>query len=181
MISKLALYLIFLILFQTNLLALKNTDKNNLIATEILSLSFGGFLGYYGIKIDDGKYELGLGLGYFHPNSGNVKAIGLYPSIRTFHSNRSVGIFYEAGLGLGRFKWDYENSFQPIKKVLFFPSVYLGYRIASNFSLTITPYIGMNYISGSLKAKDGNIARFGELKLDSGLSPALGLELGYLF
>ena len=167
-INQLTLYLILLIIAQTNLLALKPTDKNNLIATELLSLGFGGFLGYYGINVHEGKYEVSLGLGYFNPDGDNV-AIGFYPSIRAFHSNQARGIFYEAGLGVGKFSWDYDNSAQSIEKVLLFPSVYLGYRIAWEFGLTLTPYIVMNYIFGSLEVKDRKVAKFGGLELDRSL------------
>ena len=50
-----------------------------------------------------------------------------------------------------------------------------------NFGLAISPYIGVNYVIGKLEARDGSVAKFGGNRLDGGLSPALGLELGYMF
>ena len=182
MINKATLQLTFLIVISTNLPALEHTDKKRIIAVEILSFSFGGFLGYYGTQAGNGRYEIGLGLGYFEPNGANVNAIGFYPSIRAFHSGYPKGLFYEAGFGLGRFNWDYKGSYQPIKKILLFPSLYLGYRVVSSkLGLALTSYLGTNYISSSLQAPDGKIARFGDIRLNRGLSPALGVEIGYLF
>ena len=182
MINKAALQLTFFIAISTNLLALEHTDKKRVLAVEILSFSFGGFLGYYGTQVGNGKYEIGLGLGYFEPNGENVNAIGFYPSIRAFHFGHPKGVFYEAGFGLGRFNWDYKESSQPIKKILLFPSLYLGYRVVSSkLGLTFTSYLGTNYISSSLQAPDGKVAKFGDIRLNRGLSPALGVEIGYLF
>ena len=81
MINKATLQLTFLIVISTNLPALEHTDKKRIIAVEILSFSFGGFLGYYGTQVGNGRYEIGLGLGYFEPNGANVNAIGFYPCL----------------------------------------------------------------------------------------------------
>ena len=59
--------------------------------------------------------------------------------------------------------------------------MYIGYRMSWNFGLVVSPHIGMNYIIGKLEAEDGTVAEFGGNKLDGGLSPAVGLELGYMF
>ena len=60
MINKATLQLTFLIVISTNLPALEHTDKKRIIAVEILSFSFGGFLGYYGTQAGNGRYEIGL-------------------------------------------------------------------------------------------------------------------------
>ena len=134
----------FLFIFATSgLYAQEFSERNNLIGTELLSLAFGGYLGHYSSIFNDGKYELGLGIGYF--------------------------------------SWDYQIASETAAKLLFFPSVYIGYRMSWNFGLVVSPYIGMNYVIGKLEAEDGTVAKFGGNKLDGGLSPAVGLELGYMF
>ena len=134
----------FLFIFATSgLYAQEFSERNNLIGTELLSLAFGGYLGHYSSIFNDGKYELGLGIGYF--------------------------------------SWDYQIASETTAKLLFFPSVYIGYRMSWNFGLVVSPYIGMNYVIGKLEAEDGTVAEFGGNKLDGGLSPAVGLELGYMF
>ena len=134
----------FLFIFATSsLYAQEFSERNNLIGTELLSLAFGGYLGHYSSIFNDGKYELGLGIGYF--------------------------------------SWDYQIASETTAKLLFFPSVYIGYRMSWNFGLVVSPHIGMNYIIGKLEAEDGTVAEFGGNKLDGGLSPAVGLELGYMF
>ena len=134
----------FLFIFATSgLYAQEFSERNNLIGTELLSLAFGGYLGHYSSIFNDGKYELGLGIGYF--------------------------------------SWDYQIASETTAKLLFFPSVYIGYRMSWNFGLVVSPHIGMNYIIGKLEAEDGTVAKFGGNKLDGGLSPAVGLELGYMF
>ena len=134
----------FLFIFATRgLYAQEFSERNNLIGTELLSLAFGGYLGHYSSIFNDGKYELGL--------------------------------------GVGDFSWDYQIASETVAKLLFFPSVYIGYRMSWNFGLVVSPYIGMNYVIGKLEAEDGTVAKFGGNKLDGGLSPAVGLELGYMF
>ena len=134
----------FLFIFATSgLYAQEFSERNNLIGTELLSLAFGGYLSHYSSIFNDGKYELGLGIGYF--------------------------------------SWDYQIASETTAKLLFFPSVYIGYRMSWNFGLVVSPYIGMNYVIGKLEAEDGTVAEFGGNKLDGGLSPAVGLELGYMF
>ena len=161
---------------------LKNFQKEpNLIGTEFLSLAFGGHLGHYSSIFNDGKYEVGLGVGYFNPEGDNVTATGIYPSLRIYHNGKGKGTYYESGLGGGNFSWDYQIASETVAKLLFFPSVYIGYRVSWNFGLAISPYIGVNYVIGKLEARDGTVAKFGGNRLDGGLSPALGLELGYMF
>ena len=127
----------------SSLYAQEFSERNNLIGTELLSLAFGGYLGHYSSIFNDGKYDVGL--------------------------------------GVGNFSWDYQIASETAAKLLFFPSVYIGYRMSWNFGLVVSPHIGMNYIIGKLEAEDGTVAEFGGNKLDGGLSPAVGLELGYMF
>ena len=172
----------FLFLFVTNgLYAQDFSERSNLIGTELLSLAFGGYLGHYSSIFNDGKYEVGLGAGYFNPEGDNVTATGIYPSLRIYHNGKGKRTYYELGLGIGNFSWDYQIASETATKLLFFPSVYIGYRVSWNFGLVISPYIGVNYVIGKLEAKDGTVAKFGGNRLDGGLSPALGLELGYTF
>ena len=172
----------FLFIFATSgLYAQEFSERNNLIGTELLSLAFGGYLGHYSSIFNDGKYELGLGIGYFNPEDDNVTATGIYPSLRIYHNGKGKGTYYEVGLGGGNFSLDYQIASETAAKLLFFPSVYIGYRMSWNFGLVVSPYIGMNYVIGKLEAEDGTVAKFGGNKLDGGLSPAVGLELGYMF
>ena len=172
----------FLFIFVTNsLYAQEFSEKSKLIGTELLSLVFGGYLGHYSSIFNDGKYEVGLGVGYFNPEGDNVTATGIYPSLRIYHNGKDKGTYYESGLGVGNFSWDYQIASETVAKLLFFPSVYIGYRVSWNFGLAISPYIGVNYVIGKLEAKDGTVAKFGGNRLDGGLNPALGLELGYMF
>ena len=68
---------------------------------------------------------------------------------------------YEVGLGGGNFSLDYQIASETAAKLLFFPSVYIGYRMSWNFGLVVSPYIGMNYVIGKLEAEDGTVAKFG--------------------
>ena len=149
--------------------------------TSLFSFWWFPCLYHYSSIFNDGKYEVGLGVGYFNPEGDNVTATGIYPSLRIYHNGKGKGTYYESGLGGGNFSWDYQIASETAAKLLFFPSVYIGYRVSWNFGLAISPYIGVNYVIGKLEARDGTVAKFGGNRLDGGLSPALGLELGYMF
>ena len=105
----------FLFIFVTNgLYAQEFSERSKLIGTELLSLVFGGYLGHYSSIFNDGKYEVGLGVGYFNPEGDNVTATGIYPSLRFYHNGKGKGTYYESGLGGGNFSWDYQIASETV-------------------------------------------------------------------
>ncbi len=48
--------------------------------------------------------------------------------------------------------------------------------------LTVSPFIGVGYMIGELKASDGTYLELPDgSKADGGLSPSVGIEVGFMF
>ena len=78
--------------------------------------------------------------------------------------------------------WDHEGQFNPINTVALWPGIEVGYRWIWVGAVTVAPYLGLNYGLGSFEANDGTLYEFEDgSKLEGGIGPNFGLDLGYLF
>ena len=69
--------------------------------------------------------------------------------------------------------------------ITFWPGINLGYRWSSDFGLSVSPYAGVNYGIGEVKASDGTVKTFknddGSESEITGLSPSIGLQISSSF
>jgi len=89
------------------------------------------------------------------------------------------GIFLEAGFGVGFINWDYGK--EEVSTITFWPGINLGYKWSSQFGLSLSPYAGINYGIGEVKASDGTVKTFEDGTELTGLSPSFGLQISSCF
>ena len=158
--------------------------KTNTIGTDIGALALGGFALEYKKLINDGKNEIGVG-GATFPMSDDAKWNGGWAWYRIYKNGNGEGVFYTVGCAAGPTVWDYTpdgGTEETIEETLIWPQVTMGKRWNISSSLTVSPFIGVGYMIGELKASDDTYLELPDgSKADGGLSPSFGIEVGFMF
>ena len=151
---------------------------NRILATIILMLSITSILPAQDVqestqkKVTIGVDVLPLIGGFANAQFGflhnNGKSEGIFK-----------GIFLEAGFGVGFINWDYGK--EEVAAITFWPGINLGYKWSSKFGLSLSPYAGINYGIGELKAIDGTIKIDKDGNEFGGILPSLGLQISSSF
>ena len=157
--------------------------KTNTIGTDIGALAGGGIVLEYKKLINDGKNEIGVGGGMF--NLSEATWTGGWAWYRIYKNGNGSGVFYTVGCAAGPTSWDYmpdEGEKEKIEGTLIWPQAAIGKRWNMNSSLSVSPFIGVGYMVGEIKASDGTYLELPDgSKADGGLGPSLGIEIGYMF
>ena len=158
--------------------------KTNTIGTDIAALLFGGVALEYKKLINDGKNEIGVGGGMFNM-SDDAEWNGGWAYYRIYKNGNGEGAFYTVGFGAGPTVWDYTpdgGTKETIEETLIWPQAVMGKRWNMSNGLTISPFIGVGYMIGELKASDGTYLELPDgSKADGGLTPNFGIEVGFMF
>ena len=160
--------------------------KTNSIGTDLGALLFGGIVAEYKKLINDGKNEIGVGGGMFDM-SGDATATwtGGWAWYRIYKNGNGEGLFYTVGCAAGPTSWDYtsdEGDKETVEGTLIWPQATIGKRWNMNSGITVSPFIGVGYMLGELKASDGTYLELPDKsKADGGLGPSIGIKVGYMF
>ena len=160
--------------------------KTNTIGTDIGALAIGGFALEYKKLINDGKNEIGVGGATFPMDlSGDAVWNGGWAWYRIYKNGNGEGVFYTVGCAAGPTSWDYTpdgGTEENIEEMLIWPQVTMGKRWNMSSSLTVSPFIGVGYMIGEIKASDDTYLELPDgSKADGGLSPSFGIEVGFMF
>ena len=160
--------------------------KTNTIGTDIGALAIGGFALEYKKLINDGKNEIGVGGATFPMDlSGDAVWNGGWAWYRIYKNGNGEGVFYTVGCAAGPTSWDYTpdgGTEETIEGTLIWPQVTMGKRWNMSSSLTVSPFIGVGYMIGEIKASDDTYLELPDgSKADGGLSPSFGIEVGFMF
>jgi len=158
--------------------------KTNTIGTDLAALLFGGIAAEYKKLINDGKNEIGVGGGMFNM-SDDATWTGGWAYYRIYKNGNGEGVFYTVGGGAGPTSWDYTpdgGTKETIEEMLIWPQAVIGKRWNMSSGLTVSPFIGVGYMLGELKASDGTYLVLPDgSKADGGFTPNFGLEVGFMF
>ena len=158
--------------------------KTNIIGTDIGALAMGGIALEYKKLIKDGKNEIGVGGGMF-PMSDDAAWNGGWAWYRIYPNGNGEGLFYTVGCGAGPVAWDYTpdgGTKETIEETLIWPQATIGKRWNMSSGLTVSPFIGVGYMLGEVKASDGTYLELpGGSEAKGGLGPSFGIEVGYMF
>ena len=160
--------------------------KTNTIGTDIGALIFGGIAVEYKKLINDGKNEIGVGGATFPMDlSGDAVWNGGWAWYRIYKNGNGEGVFYTVGCAAGPTSWDYTpdgGTEETIEGTLIWPQVTMGKRWNMSSSLTVSPFIGVGYMIGEIKASDDTYLELPDgSKADGGLTPSFGIEVGFMF
>ena len=160
--------------------------KTNTIGTDIGALAIGGFALEYKKLINDGKNEIGVGGATFPMDlSGDAVWNGGWAWYRIYKNGNGEGVFYTVGCAAGPVSWDYTpdgGTEETIEGTLIWPQVTMGKRWNMSSSLTVSPFIGVGYMIGEIKASDDTYLELPDgSKADGGLTPSFGIEVGFMF
>tara|TARA_B100001750_G_scaffold233979_1_gene234790 strand:+ start:681 stop:1085 length:405 start_codon:yes stop_codon:yes gene_type:complete len=85
----------------------------------------------------------------------------------------------------GPTSWDYTpdgGTKETIEETLIWPQAVIGKRWNISSGFTVSPFIGVGYMLGELKASDGTYLELPDgSKADGGLTPNFGIEVGFMF
>ena len=158
--------------------------KTNTIGTDIAALLFGGIALEYKKLINDGKNEIGVGGGMFDM-SDDATWTGGWAWYRIYKNGNGEGVFYTVGCAAGPVSWDYTpdgGTEETIEETLIWPQVTMGKRWNISSSLTVSPFIGVGYMIGELKASDDTYLQLPDgSEAKGGLGPSFGIEVGFMF
>ena len=158
--------------------------NTNTIGTDIGALALGGFALEYKKLINDGKNEIGVGGGMFNM-SDEAAWTGGWAWYRIYKNGNGEGLFYTVGCGAGPVSWDYSpvgGTKETIEETLIWPQAVMGKRWNMSSGLTVSPFIGVGYMIGELKASAGTYLELPDgSKADGGLTPNFGIEVGFMF
>jgi hypothetical protein len=162
--------------------------KTNTIGTDIAALLFGGMALEYKKLINDGKNEIGIGGGMFKM-SDDATWNGGWAYYRIYKNGNGEGVFYAVGFGAGPTSWNYtsdggteETIEETIEETLIWPQAVIGKRWNMSSGLTVSPFIGVGYMIGELKASDDTYLELPDgSNADGGFTPNFGIEVGYMF
>ena len=94
-------------------------------------------------------------------------------------------MFYSIGGGAGPTSWSYTpdgGTEETIEETLIWPQTVIGKRWNMSSGFTVSPFIGVGYMIGELKASDGTYLELPDgSKADGGFTPNFGIEVGYMF
>ena len=159
----------------------ESTQKKVTIGVDALPL-IGGFANaQFGFLHNNGKNECVIrGFTGQDPDE-DLGFVGIWPSYRLYPIGEGIlkGIFFEAGFGVGFINWDYGK--EEVSTITFWPGINLGYKWSSKFGLSLSPYAGINYGIGEVKASDGTVKTFEDGTELTGLSPSFGLQISSCF
>ena len=160
--------------------------KTNTIGTDIGALAAGGTVLEYQKLINDGKNEIGVGGATFPMDlSGDAVWNGGWAWYRIYKNGNGEGVFYTVGCAAGPVSWDYTpdgGTEETIEGTLIWPQVTMGKRWNMSSSLTVSPFIGVGYMIGEIKASDDTYLELPDgSKADGGLTPSFGIEVGFMF
>jgi len=159
----------------------QSTQKKVTIGVDVLPL-IGGFANaQFGFLHNNGKNE-GVIRGFTGQDPDeDLGFVGIWPSYRLYPIGEGIlkGIFLEAGFGVGFINWDYGK--EEVSAITFWPGINLGYKWSSQFGLSLSPYAGINYGIGEVKASDGTVKTFEDGTELTGLSPSFGLQISSCF
>ncbi len=159
----------------------ESTQKKVTIGIDILPL-IGGFANaQFGFLHNNGKNEVSIAGFTGQVPDEDLGVVGIWPSYRLYPIGEGIfkGIFLEAGFGVGFINWDYGK--EEISAITFWPGVNLGYKWNSKLGLSLSPYAGINYGIGEIKASDGTVKTFEDGSELTGLSPSFGLQISSCF
>ena len=157
-------------------------EKTKMIGTDLLGLLGGGIIGGIGVFKNDGRNELSFFSFYFSPENENITAFGGGATYRIYRKGEERGLFYGESAVVFSMSQDHEGQFNPINTVALWPEIEVGYRWIWVGAVTVAPYLGLNYGLGSFEADDGTSYEFEDgSKLEGGIGPNFGIDLGYLF
>ena len=158
--------------------------KTNTIGTDLGALAAGGTVLEYQKLINDGKNEIGVGGGPFNWGD-DATWTGGWAWYRIYKNGNGEGLFYTVGCAAGPTSWDYtsdEGVEETIEGTLIWPQATIGKRWNMNSGLTVSPFIGVGYMVGEIKASDGTYLELPDgSKADGGLGPSVGIKVGYMF
>ncbi len=158
--------------------------KTNIIGTDIGALAMGGIALEYKKLIKDGKNEIGVGGGMF-PMSDDATWNGGWAWYRIYPNGNGEGLFYTVGCGAGPVSWDYTpdgGTKETIEETLIWPQAVIGKRWNMSSGLTVSPFIGVGYMLGQVKANDGTYLELPDgTEAKGGLGPSFGIEVGFMF
>ena len=158
--------------------------KTNTIGTDLAALLFGGIAAEYKKLINDGKNEIGVGGGIFDW-SDDANWTGGWAWYRIYKNGNGEGLFYTVGCAAGPTSWDYtsdEGDKETVEGTLIWPQATIGKRWNMSSGLTVSPFIGVGYMLGEIKASDGTYLKLPDKsEADGGLGPSLGIEVGFMF
>ena len=159
--------------------------KTNTIGTDIGALAAGGTVLEYQKLINDGKNEIGVGGGPYNWGGGDATWTGGWAWYRIYKNGNGEGLFYTVGFGAGPVSWDYTpdgGTKETIEETLIWPQATIGKRWNMSSGLTVSPFIGVGYMLGEVKADDGTYLELPDgSKADGGLGPSFGIEVGFMF
>ena len=159
----------------------QSTQKKVTIGVDVLPL-IGGFANaQFGFLHNNGKNEVNITGFKGQDQDENLSFLGIWPSYRLYPIGEGIlkGIFLEAGFGVGFIDWDYGK--EEVSAITFWPGINLGYKWSSKFGLSLSPYAGINYGIGEVKASDGTVKTFEDGTELTGLSPSFGLQISSCF
>ena len=158
--------------------------KTNTIGTDLGALAARGTVLEYQKLINDGKNEIGVGGGPFNWGD-DATWTGGWAYYRIYKNGNGEGVFYTVGFGAGLTSWDYTpdgGTKETIEETLMWPQALIGKRWNMSSGLTVSPFIGVGYMVGELKASDGTYFELPDgSKADGGLGPSVGIKVGYMF
>ena len=158
--------------------------KTNIIGTDIGALAMGGIALEYKKLIKDGKNEIGVGGGMF-PMSDDATWNGGWAWYRIYPNGNGEGLFYTVGCGAGPVSWDYTpdgGTKETIEEMLIWPQATIGKRWNMSSGLTVSPFIGVGYMLGEVKASDDTYLELPDgSEAKGGLGPSFGIEVGFMF
>ena len=159
--------------------------KTNTIGTDLGALAFGGIALEYKKLINDGKNEIGVGGGMFDM-SDDATWTGGWAWYRIYKNGNGEGVFYSVGSAAGPTSWDYtsdEGEKETVEGTLIWPQATIGWRLnMSSVPVTVSPFIGVGYMIGEIKASDGTYLELPDKsKADGGFGPSIGIKVGFMF
>ena len=117
--------------------------------------------------------------------SDNATWTGGWAWYRIYKNGNGEGLFYTVGCAAGPTSWDYtsdEGEKETVEGTLIWPQATIGIRWNMNSGLTVSPFIGVGYMVGEIKASDGTYLELPDgSKADGGLGPSFGIEVGFMF
>jgi len=158
--------------------------KTNIIGTDLGALAMGGIALEYKKLINDGKNEIGVGGGRF-PMSDDADWTGGWAWYRIYKNGNGEGLFYTVGCGAGPVSWVYTpdgGTQETIEEMLIWPQATIGKRWNMSSGLTVSPFIGVGYMLGEVKASDDTYLELPDgSEAKGGLGPSFGIEVGFMF
>jgi len=160
--------------------------KTNTIGTDIGALFLGGIPLEYTKLINEGKSEIGVGGAIFNM-SDNATWIGGWAWYRIYKNGNGEGLFYSVGCATGPTSWDYtpadQGEKETVEGTLIWPQATIGWRLnMSSAPVTVSPFIGVGYMIGEIKASDGTYLELPDKsKADGGFGPSIGIKVGFMF